>query len=180
MRNIEDRVRHHHFRWDNLGDIDRGRGALGTEAPVLIYRLMQYTMLDVLAQTYGLEQANHLFRQSGFLAGIEFARHMLDLNADFGDFFAQLQRRMRDLKIGILRMEHFDESTGEVTLSIAEDLDCSGLPISDEMVCYYDEGFLEGVLEAYTGRPYRVREVDCWASGDRVCRFQGGVYQPEG
>ena len=29
------------------------------------------------------------------------------------------------------------------------------------------------ILQAYTGKPYEVREVDCWANGDRVCRFNG-------
>jgi uncharacterized protein len=35
----------------------------------------------------------------------------------------------------------------------------------------YDEGFISGILKAYSGRDFRVREVDCWATGDRVCRF---------
>ena len=57
------------------------------------------------------------------------------------------------------------------TVTVAEDLDCSGLPFTDEVVCQYDEGFFAGIFEAYTGRPFSAREIDCWASGDRVCRF---------
>ena len=53
----------------------------------------------------------------------------------------------------------------------AEDLDCSGIPVCSEQVCTYDEGFLAGVLHAFNGHEYRVKEVDCWGSGDRVCRF---------
>ncbi|MEA4934625.1 MAG: 4-vinyl reductase, partial [Lawsonibacter sp.] len=37
----------------------------------------------------------------------------------------------------------------------------------------YDEGFLSGVLESYSGKKYEVREIDCWANGSRVCRFHG-------
>ena len=92
---------------------------------------------------------------------------------DFDGFVAQLQRALAELKIGILRMERFDQGTGEIMLTVEQDLDCSGLPITDENVCTYDEGFIAGVLEAFAGRPYDVREVDCWASGDRVCRFSG-------
>ena len=51
------------------------------------------------------------------------------------------------------------------------------LPVTNETVCNYDEGFIAGILEAYTGKKYDVREVDCWASGDRVCRFSGVVVQ---
>ena len=40
-----------------------------------------------------------------------------------------------------------------------------------ETVCSYDEGFISGVLSLYSGKPYTAVEVDCWATGDRVCRF---------
>jgi predicted hydrocarbon binding protein len=164
---------HNTFAWESLGDIKKGRGALGEEVPVLVYRLMQYTMLDVLSKAYGNETANEHFRQSGYLAGIEFARHVMDLRVGFSTFLANLQRTMKELKIGILRMETFDEMTGDIVLTVGEDLDCSGIPITDETVCYYDEGFIAGILEAYTGKKYKVREIDCWANGDRVCRFRG-------
>ena len=57
------------------------------------------------------------------------------------------------------------------TLTVSEDLDCSGLPVTGETVCVYDEGFIAGILEAYTNRPFEVREIDCWSTGDRTCRF---------
>jgi predicted hydrocarbon binding protein len=166
---------HNKFRWENLGNIKEGRGDLGEEMPVLVYRLMQFTMLDILTQEYGMVQANELWRQCGFLAGTEFARNVLDLNVDLDTFIANLQKSLEDLKIGILRMEAFDGDTGNLVLTVGQDLDCSGLPMTNETVCFYDEGFIGGILETYTGKKYDVREVDCWANGDRVCRFQGTV-----
>jgi len=167
--------KHEEFDWNNLGDIQTGRGDLGTDMPVLVYRLMQFTMLDVLAKAHGLEQANEYFRQAGHLAGMEYAKNTLDLNANFDTFVANLQESLKELKIGILRMEAFDPDTGDIVLTVGQDLDCSGLPITHENVCIYDEGFIAGILEAFTGKSYDVREVDCWASGDRVCRFRGAV-----
>ncbi|RKX74953.1 MAG: hypothetical protein DRP87_15715 [Spirochaetes bacterium] len=35
-----------------------------------------------------------------------------------------------------------------------------------------DEGFFSGILGEFTGETFNVKEVDCWASGDRVCRFK--------
>lgn len=166
---------HSSFSWDNLGNIKEGRGDLGEEMPVLVYRLMQYTMLDVLAKDYGLEKANDYLRAAGHLAGTEFARNTLDLNVDFDAFISNLQKTLQGLKIGILRMEDFNKDTGEIVLTVGQDLDCSGLPVTNETVCDYDEGFIAGILEQYTGKPYKVREIDCWASGDRVCRFRGSV-----
>ena len=130
-------------------------------------------MLDVLAKCHGLDQANEYFRQAGFLAGTEFARHVLDLTVDIDVFVVNLQKALEDLKIGILRMEAFDPDTGDIILTVGQDLDCSGLPITNENVCIYDEGFISGILEEYTGKKYEVREIDCWANGDRVCRFFG-------
>ena len=166
---------HNTFSWSNLGNITDGRGDLGEEMPVLVYRLMQFTMLDVLTKAHGGDKANDYFRDAGFLAGMEFAKNTVDLKVDFNTFLANLQNVLRSLKVGILRMEAFDPATGSIVLTVGQDLDCSGLPITNENVCTYDEGFIAGILEAYTGKKYNVREVDCWASGARVCRFKGVV-----
>jgi len=168
---------HNSFVWENLGDIREGRGDLGEYMPVLVYRLMQFTMLDILTKAYGAEKADDCFRNAGFLAGTEFGRNVLDLKVDFNTFIANLQKSLQEHKIGILRMEDFNMDTGEVVLSVEQDLDCSGLPITNENVCSYDEGFIAGILNVYTGKKYRVREVDCWASGARTCRFNGTVEQ---
>ena len=77
--------------------------------------------------------------------------------------------------MGILQMERFDPESGYLLLTMSEDLDCSGLPVLGETVCHYDEGFMAGVLQIYTGRRYRVKEIDCWATGSRTCRFEAYV-----
>ncbi|MCL2294084.1 MAG: 4-vinyl reductase [Spirochaetes bacterium] len=160
------------FSWANLGDIKKGRGALGDEMPVLVYRLMQFTMLDVLTRELGKEKAKHFIREAGYIAGKEFTQNVMDISVSLDKFVANLQKALQELKIGILRIESLDEATGEIMLTVAEDLDCSGLPITGEAVCNYDEGFIAGILEAYTTKPYAVREIDCWANGSRVCRFR--------
>jgi len=166
---------HENFDWETLGDIKEGRGDLGEDMPVLVYRLMQFTMLDVLSKEHGLEKANAYFKDAGFLAGTEFAKNVLDLSVDFDTFVADLQKALEDLKIGILRIEVYESDTGKLVLTVEQDLDCSGLPITNENVCIYDEGFIAGILNTYTGKAYDVREVDCWASGDRVCRFNADI-----
>ena len=168
-------IPHSIFSWDSIGDIKEGRKDLGCDMPVLIYRLMQYTLLDVLSKAFGNDEANNYFRKAGFLAGSEFAENMLDLEVDFKTFLAGLQQALQDNKIGILRMEDFDPDTDTILLTVGQDLDCSGLPVTNETVCSYDEGFIAGILKAYTGKDYTVREIDCWANGERLCRFKGTV-----
>lgn len=163
------------FHWGDLGDIKTGRGDLGEEMPVVLYRLLQYTMVDAISQELGLEKANHFLYKAGYLAGEEFAKNILDTKLEFDPFIAHLQEVLKALKVGILRIEKFNHETGEIIMTVAEDLDCSGLPVTGEAVCVYDEGFLSGVLFVYTGKNYEVKEIDCWATGDRVCRFRGVV-----
>ena len=172
MENVFRKADHSVFSWVNLGNIKNGRSNLGEEMPVLVYRLMQFTLLDVLARDLGREKANHYMREAGRLAGTEFARNTLNLKADLNTFVASLQKTLEELKVGILRIESIDEKAEQLVLTIAEDLDCSGLRITGETVCDYDEGFITGILDTYTGRSYSVKEIDCWASGDRVCRFR--------
>lgn len=165
------------FTWDTIGDIAEGRKNIGQEMPVSVYRLFQYTMRDVIADKYGKEECIALFRECGRLAGKEFCKNTLDVSLPLGEFTAQLQKTMAELKIGILRFEHFDEKTGKATLTVGEDLDCSGIPVTGETVCNYDEGFIAGILSEYTKEKYIATEIDCWAKGDRVCRFNAEIQE---
>ncbi|MDF2502253.1 MAG: 4-vinyl reductase [Anaerosporomusa subterranea] len=160
------------FSWESLGDIAVGRANLGSDMPVIVYRLFQFTLRDVLNREYGCEQASNLLRAAGKLAGTEFCKNILDKNLDFNSFVAQLQKKLAELRIGILRLESADMEKLEFVLTVEEDLDCSGLPITEESVCDYDEGFIAGILNEYTGKHFTAKEIDCWATGDRTCRFQ--------
>ncbi|MCL2356586.1 MAG: 4-vinyl reductase [Defluviitaleaceae bacterium] len=160
------------FKWEHLGDIAAGRGNMGEEMPVTLYRLMQFTMRDVLVKRHGMEVADEFFREAGYLAGSEFAKNMLDMTLEFDDYVADVQQKLQQLKVGMLRLESVSNDAKEIILTVDEDLDCSGLPITGQVVCNYDEGFIAAILDARTGRSYTVREIDCWANGDRTCRFQ--------
>ena len=159
------------FNWSGLGDIGKGRSSLGYELPVVVYRLFQFALKDILYREYGEETSSELYRAAGHLAGMHFARNVLDLSGDFEYFTINLQKHLSDLKIGILNIEEANLPSLSLTLTMSENLESSGLPNTNMTVCDYDEGFLAGILEAYTGKSFNVKEVDCWATGDRTCRF---------
>ncbi len=160
------------FRWQDLGDIGHGRPNLGPMVPVLVYRLLQYTLRATLVSELGAEKASEIFIKAGRLAGTRFCENALDRSLEFNEFVSQLQRVLREQSVGILRVERAEPEDMTFVLTVAEDVDCSGLPCTDEVVCQYDEGFIAGIFEAYTGKAFTAREIDCWASGDRVCRFE--------
>jgi predicted hydrocarbon binding protein len=159
------------FVWDDLGDLEKGRPNLGLTVPVFAYRLLQYTFRDVMITELGVKKANEIIIKAGRLAGRQFCENMLNRDLDFGEFVSQLQNVLKEQAIGILRIEKADLENMRFTLTVAEDLDCSGLPPTDEVTCQYDEGFIAGIMEAYTGKSFIAKEIDCWASGDRLCRF---------
>jgi predicted hydrocarbon binding protein len=159
------------FRWSDLGNMEQGRPNLGCEAPVIVYRLMQFTFKDVLSKELGLEGTEEVFARAGELAGREFCRNILNKNLSLPEFIADLEKKLVDFKIGILRVESADMETLHFTVTVSEDLDCSGLPMLGGTVCDYDEGFIAGILKEFTGRAFTVKETDCWATGDRTCRF---------
>jgi len=156
----------------SMGDITIGRPNLGPDVPVLIYRLMQYTLRTSLDNEFGVEKADKILYNAGKMAGVQFCSSRIEQGLEFNDFISTLQREMKDNKIAIFRVEQQDSENKCFVVTMAEDLDCSGLPILNETVCVYDEGFLAGIMSCYTGRDFEAREVDCWATGERVCRFE--------
>jgi len=167
--------RKYQFSWDLLGDLKEGRPNLGPLVSTEVYRLMQFCFRDVLEKNYGSEVADKLFYETGLLAGKQFYQNAMDKPKDFGDFVNLLQLILVEKGIGILRMENVDFEQGKFVLSISEDLDCSGLPELDHEICVYDEGFIAGLLECFTGKRFKVKEVDCWCTGDRTCRFAAEI-----
>jgi len=166
--------RNYEFTWDIIGDINAGRPNLGNLVDITLYRLLQYTFRDVAERQFGTEACDKLFYDAGLLAGKFFFDQFMSEHKGkpLNEFVAQLQETLKTLGIGILRIEKADTEKGQFILTVSEDLDCSGLPDVGLEVCNYDEGFIAGLFFKYTGSEFTAKEVDCWASGDRTCRFE--------
>lgn len=156
---------------DYMTCTEGNRSNLGDEIPVAVYRLLEYSLKEELLNQFGKDKQVEIFRNAGRRAGEYFADKYLDMKQPLDSFISELQDKLAEQKIGVLRIEDVDDSTGRIMLTVAEDADCSGLPVIGETVCNYDEGFISGVLSTYTGNHYNAVEIDCWATGDRVCRF---------
>jgi len=160
------------FKWEDLGDINIGRPNLGTKTEVLIYRLMQYSIRSTIVNNLGSTKADEIFYEAGKIAGKEFFKNFIKKEMNFYELISKLEKLFIELGMGILRIEKSDMENLKFVITISEDLDCSGLPVTNETVCDYDAGFLAGIFEKYTGFNFYVKEIDCWANGSRVCRFE--------
>ena len=161
----------HPFSWELLGNLEIGRPNLGPLMRVEAYRLMQFTLREVLEKHYGTTVAESMLYEAGYLSGKHFYDQLIGPVADLHVFSKRLGQALRDLGIGILAIEEADLINGQFVVTVSEDLDCSGLPVLDNAICTYDEGFIAALLGSFNGRPFVVREVDCWANGARTCRF---------
>lgn len=159
------------FSWTDLGDIQEGRPNLGMFTRVEVYRLMQYTMRAVLSDEFGDAETRRLLARAGRISGEEFCRQKLDVTLPLNAFIARLHEILEEMAIGVLRVEKIDSESTSLIVTVSEDLDCSGLPVNGYTVCDYDEGFLAGIFKVYTGKEFEVKEIDCWSTGDRTCRF---------
>ncbi|MDR0876928.1 MAG: 4-vinyl reductase [Treponema sp.] len=166
--------RKYKFSWDETvgADMQVARPNLGPTTRIENYRLFQFTLRDVLEQHYGTETADTLFREAGFLAGKSFYEKFLKGSANIGTLANNIQQWFNDLGIGIFRVESSSAGGDHFIFTVDEDLDCSGMPDTSEVICIYDEGFIRGILESFSGKGFDVREIDCWCTGSRTCRFE--------
>lgn len=164
--------RKYEFSWGLLGDITIGRPNLGPYTRIEMYRLMQFTLRDVLEQEYGSDKADELFYKAGRVSGTAFYNQFVKGVTDLSDLVKRLQDTMKEMGIGIFRMEKADENGENLEVTISEDLDCSGLPELSYEICTYDEGFIAAILEKFAGKAFNVKEIECWCTGARTCRFR--------
>jgi predicted hydrocarbon binding protein len=174
---MENAERKYRFVWENTvgADMQVARPALGPSTRVEVYRLFQFTLRDILEQHYGTEQADALFREAGVLAGRAFFEKFLNGAKDVSTLASKVQESFEALGIGIFRVETSNSDASHFIFTVDEDLDCSGLPDTADVICVYDEGFIQGMLESFSGKGFDVREIDCWCTGSRTCRFEAKV-----
>lgn len=164
--------RRYKFSWDFIGDIETGRPNLGNTTRVEIYRLFQFTLRNVMEEEFGSEKTDWLLYKSGYLAGTHFCEKFVGHYELFGDYIAKVQEVLEELNVGILRIEKANLEASLFTLTIAEDLNSSGLPDMGHEVCTYNEGFVAAIFKLFSGQDLDVKEVDCWCTDDRTCRFE--------
>ena len=99
---------------------EKSRSNLGETLPVLVYRMLEYSMKDELVSRLGKDAQIDIFRKAGQRSGEYFARNMLHLDQPLNQFISELQAKLQELKIGVLRIESVDEETGRITLTVSE------------------------------------------------------------
>ena len=176
------------FTWDVAGyySTDAPCPELGGKTTAESYRLLLFTLHEALEQRYGAEAADELFFEIGVRAGKAFFERYCKGANDLPSLAKIVQKRFRELDFGIVRFGVMDTAPMTFQHTLNESLDCSGLPNTADHICnfvqnildicIYDEGFVKGVVDSFTGSDFAVREVECWASDVKKCRFRASFY----
>ncbi|MCL2768039.1 MAG: hypothetical protein FWE49_04890, partial [Synergistaceae bacterium] len=110
------------FSWDLLGNIDIGRPNLGREVKLEVFRLMQFTLRDVIEEAFGTEESDRIFYAAGRKAGKAFYDHVLQGCTELKDFVKRLQEALKEMKIGILRLESMTPDARKLVITVDEDV----------------------------------------------------------
>ena len=89
------------FDWSMIGDIGEGRPNLGNTMDVSVYRLMQFTLRDVLIKHFDAQTADRIFYEAGEHAGKEFYKELITQKDDFNEF-VYIAYRLFDFIIRII------------------------------------------------------------------------------
>jgi predicted hydrocarbon binding protein len=147
-------TRKYKFSWDTTigADMQIARPSLGPSTRIETYRLFQFSLRDILEQRFGTDEADTLFREAGVLAGKSFFDKYLSDIKDIAGLANKVQYLFNELGIGIFRVEAASAAGDHFIFTVDEDLDCSGLPDTADVVCVYDEGFIRGILKHSAAR----------------------------
>ena len=72
-----------------IGNVEEGRPNLGPTIDVAVYRLMQFTLRDILITKFGTQTADRIYYKAGDSAGREFCNHMINKNNEFDGFIRE-------------------------------------------------------------------------------------------
>jgi hypothetical protein len=79
------------FSWEQIGNISEGRPNLGKMTDLCVYRLMQFTLRDVMICELGVAKTDEIFFKAGEEAGRAFYKNVLTRKENIDDLMKHIQ-----------------------------------------------------------------------------------------
>lgn len=131
------------------------RPNLNNVLPLATYRLLR---ISGMKELFG-DSTGHVLYRLGKILSTYF-----DVKTE--DDFLKL---VKDLGIGI--PEIVEKSEDKIIIDLYECMTCAGLPITGELICDLECGFLAGGIEKITGRKTKGTQTKSWTAGNDFCEF---------
>jgi predicted hydrocarbon binding protein len=123
--------------------------------PLATYRLLRISGMNEL---FGESTKPVLYRLGKILVSY------FDVKTE--DDFLKL---VKELGIGIPEIVNRTEDA--ITVNLYECMTCAGLPITGELICDLECGFIAGGIEKITGKKTKGTQTKSWTAGDDYCQF---------
>jgi uncharacterized protein len=89
---------------ESTGDIELGRPNLGNTTSVAIYRLMQYTLRDLVIKHTDPKIAARIFNDAGYNSGKAVYQNLIKEASDVDDLISKLQDILKKWRNVILKI----------------------------------------------------------------------------
>lgn len=141
------------------------RPKLGGDVPVVIFRAFrlftEFHLEDVVGEKGSITLLQRAGRELGKVIGKNLNHKELDT------YIEKIADFVYDQKIGILIPVHVEEHS--MVFRLDECITCSGMENIGKRICYFEAGFLGGVIENFFGKRVKVYETKCNAMGEGTC-----------
>lgn len=159
------------FKITAIGDVKK-RVTLGSFVGVEMFRILRTSLVHIIADRIGTEQAKEAIYLTGKAVGGEIAKTFLDNITDLNEYVKKLTGLLAGLKVGLVKVISLDLKKGKAVIQVDECASCSGMPNIGETICDFEGGIVAGVLKFFFKKEVNAVETKCWGKGDNICEFE--------
>lgn len=136
------------------------RTRLGSSIPLTTFRLLRlHGMQEIFGESIG--PALYMVGKSiGKTVAVKSLEEFLEL--------------FKELKFGIPSIIHRSDKL--IIFKVLECMTCSGLPVTGELFCNFESGFIAGALEKILGQKVKSTQTKSWTHGDGHCQFEAEIF----
>lgn len=131
------------------------RPTLNNTLPLETYRLLR---ISGMKELFGESTGPVLYRLGKILISY------FDIKTE-NDFLLLVK------KLGIGIPEIVNRTDDTVTVDLYECMTCAGLPVTGELICNLECGFIAGGFEKITNRKTKGTQTKSWTAGNDFCEF---------
>ena len=141
------------------------RKKLGKDIPIEIFRVFRHFSQIYAEDLLGKQATNILFVNAGRELGKDVGKKLYNRNLE--KYIHQVQDFVEKEKIGILKV--VDATDNKLVFQLDECITCAGMDSIGKRICFFEVGFVAGVVEAFLGKRVVAEETKCNANGEGVC-----------
>jgi predicted hydrocarbon binding protein len=147
------------------------------DGKAFIMRLVTFRdFKKILEERFG-SGAHAIFYEVGKGCGVRSCRRLTQKYKSKGKLLKALTRYKNNEKWGKIKF-NLNLKTGTGEIIIAENFEAKQYGKSEEPICYFMKGYLEGFLTQAYSKPLKVVEVACMAQGSKACKFKVEEVKP--